>query len=237
MTRRDPDGSRVAADINVDQAAVLGADAVLDFAVAWVEALGAFYDTDSVRRLLGRDSEPAGRQAVHKRKGLLALRTGSGRMVYPALQFRGRTLAPELDRVLDALPEDRVSRWTVASWLAAAEADLGGEAPIDVLFDADPAGVDAVVRVTRAGRKTSAADAAEPPPAQIAELSRFPTRRASVSLPSCTESTSTGTRLPAPSIPPGISPRCRPGSADSTCRARTVPAKATRPPEFSSIST
>ena len=87
---------------------------------------------------------------MHKRKGLLALRTGSGRMVYPALQFLGRTLAPGLDRVLEALSEDRVSRWTVASWLVSAEADLGGEAPIDVLFDADPAGVDAVVRVARA---------------------------------------------------------------------------------------
>jgi hypothetical protein len=150
MTRRDPDGSRLAAAIDVDQAATLAADTVLDPGVAWVEALGAFYDTDAIRRLLGRDSGPVSRQAVHKRKGLLALTTGSGRTVYPAFQFRGRTLAPGLDRVLEALPEDRVSRWTVASWLVSPEADLGGEAPIDVLLDSDPAGVDAVVRVARA---------------------------------------------------------------------------------------
>ena len=150
LTRRDPDGSRLAGATDVGQAAVLAADTVLDPGVVWVDALGAFYDTDTVRRLLGRDGQPVSRQAVHKRKGLLALRTGSGRMVYPALQFRGRALAPGLDRVLEALPEDRVSRWTVASWLVSAEADLGGEAPIGVLFDADPAGVDAVVRVARA---------------------------------------------------------------------------------------
>ena len=90
------------------------------------------------------------RQAVHKRKGLLALTTGSGRVVYPAFQFRGRILAPGLARVLEELPGDRVSRWTVASWLVSPEADLGGEAPIEVLFDADPAGVDAVARVARA---------------------------------------------------------------------------------------
>ena len=52
--------------------------------------------------------------------------------------------------MLEALPEDRVSRWTVASWLVSPEADLGGEAPIDVLFDADPAGVEAVVHIARA---------------------------------------------------------------------------------------
>ena len=150
MTRRDPDGTRVAADLNVGQAAALAADTVLDPAVAWVEALGAFYDTDAVRRLLGRDGRPVSRQAVHKRKGLLVLTTGSGRVVYPALQFRGRTVAPGLARVLEALPEDRVSRWTVASWLVSPEADLGGEAPIEVLFDADPAGVEAVVRIARA---------------------------------------------------------------------------------------
>ena len=53
MTRRDPDGTRVAAAVDVDQAAALAADTVLDPGVAWVEALGAFYDTDAVRRLLG----------------------------------------------------------------------------------------------------------------------------------------------------------------------------------------
>ena len=87
---------------------------------------------------------------MHKRKGLPALTTSSGRVVYPAFQFRGRTLAPGLARVLEALPEDLVSRWTVASWLVSPETDLGGDAPIEVLFDADPAGVDAVARVARA---------------------------------------------------------------------------------------
>ena len=150
LTRRDPDGSRVTAATDLNQSAVLAADTVLDPSVVWVDALGAFYDTDGVRRLLARHGAPVSRQAVHKRKGLLALTTGSGRVVYPAFQFRGRTLAPGLARVLEALPAERVSPWTVASWLVSPEADLDGARPIEVLFDADPAGVDAVVRVARA---------------------------------------------------------------------------------------
>lgn len=147
LTRRDPDGSRLGEKTDLEQAATLAVDSVLNPSVLWVEHLGAFYDTDALRHLLARDGEPVSRQAVHKRKGLLALTTGSGRVVYPALQFRHRTPAPGLARVLEELPEDRVSRWTVASWLISPEADLDGERPIEVLFDADPAGVDAVIRV------------------------------------------------------------------------------------------
>ncbi len=148
LLRRDPDGSLSRA-IEIDQAAALAADTVLDPAVFWIERLGAFYDTEAVRSILARDGEPVSRQAVHKRKGLLALTTGNGRVVYPALQFRGRRPAPGLARVLDQLPEEHVSRWTVASWLVSPEADLEGERPIDVLFDEDPGGIDAVVQVAR----------------------------------------------------------------------------------------
>ena len=149
LLRRDPDGSRLKAATDVDQAAALAADTVLDPTAIWSEQLGAFYDTEAVRSLLARDGEPVSRQAVHKRKGLLALTTGNGRVVYPVLQFRGRQPAPGLAWVLEALPEGLVSRWTVASWLVSPERDLDGERPIDVLFDEDPAGIDAVVRVAR----------------------------------------------------------------------------------------
>lgn len=131
---RDPDGSRLGAATDVAQAAVLAADSVLDPGLVWVEHLGALYDTDGVRHLLGRDDEPVSRQAVHKRKGLLALTAGSGQVVYPAFQFHGRQLAPGLDRVLAALPGDLVSRWTVASWLVSPEPELDGETPIAALF-------------------------------------------------------------------------------------------------------
>jgi len=147
LLKRDPDGTRLGVFTDVDQAAALAADRVLDPSVLWMEHLGAFYDTDAVRSLLAREGDPVSRQAVHKRKGLLILTTGSGRVVYPVFQFRGRQLAPGLDRVLNELPEPLVSRWTVASWLVDPERDLGDERPIDVLFDEDQAGQDAVVRV------------------------------------------------------------------------------------------
>jgi hypothetical protein len=114
------------------------------------EQLGAFYDVAAVRSLLGRVGKPITRQDVDKRKGLLALTTGSGQVVYPAFQFRGRQLVDGLDQVLNELPEQLVSRWTLASWLVSPESDLGGERPIDVLFGQDPGGVDAVVRVAQA---------------------------------------------------------------------------------------
>lgn len=146
---RDPDGTRLGKSTDVNQAAALAAEQVLDSSLLWVEHLGAFYDTDAVRSLLARGGKPVSRQAVHKRKGLLTLTTGSGRVVYPAFQFRGRQLVHGLDRVLNELPEPLVSRWTLASWLISPERDLEGERPIDVLFDEDQAGLDVVVGVAR----------------------------------------------------------------------------------------
>lgn len=146
LCRRDPDGSRLALTADVGQVVARVADRVLDPAVVWQEGLGAFYDTDGVRQLLGRDDEPVSRQAVHKRKGLLALTTGSGQVVYPAFQFSGRTLAPGMDRVLEVLSADVVSRWTLASWLVSPDVELDGDRPIDVLFSGQPAAVDRVVQ-------------------------------------------------------------------------------------------
>lgn len=148
LQKRDPDGSRLN-DVDLQQAAALAAERVLDPSVLWVEQLGAFYDTEGVRALLARDGEPITRQAVHKRKGLLALTTGSGRVVYPAFQFQGRTLIGGLDEVLAALPDALVSRWTVASWLTSPEAALDGERPIDVLAHDGPAGRRLVVSVAK----------------------------------------------------------------------------------------
>jgi hypothetical protein len=122
---------------------------VLDTAPTWVEHLGAFYDTDGVQKLLSRHGTPISRQAVHKRRGLLALTTGSGQVVYPAFQFDGQRPVPGLALVLDALPESVVSRWTVASWLVSPEADVDGERPVDVLRDQGPEGQVAVLGAAR----------------------------------------------------------------------------------------
>ena len=150
LARRDPDGAMLGRVADVGLAAVVAADAALDSAHLWVEQLGAFYDTDGVRSLLGAPGTPVSRQAVHQRRGLLALRTRSGAVVYPALQFRGRTLIGGLAVVLDALPASLVSPWTVASWLTTPTVDLHGEAPIDVLAEGGPCGQGRVARLASA---------------------------------------------------------------------------------------
>ncbi len=130
---RDPDGSRFAAVDDPQLLAREAADRAVDAAQAWIEHLGPMYDVDGVRQLLGRSGTPVSRQAVSKRRGLLALATGSGRVVYPAFQFSGGSPVARLSHVLDVLPEHLVSRWTVASWLVSAEPELEDERPIDVL--------------------------------------------------------------------------------------------------------
>jgi hypothetical protein len=146
LSVRDPDGRRLS-ETDLKQAAALAAERILGPSLLWVKKLGAFYDTEGVRSLLAREGEPITRQAVSKRKGLLALTTGNGRVVYPAFQFDGRRLIDGLDRVLAALPEDLISRWTVASWLTSPEAALDGERPIDVLANDGAAGRDRAVQV------------------------------------------------------------------------------------------
>jgi len=146
---RDPDGSLVAAADDVTGVAHAALDRVLDSSRTWSEHLGPFYDAEGVAALLARDGRTISRQAVSKRKGLLALTTGSGRVVYPAGQFRGRVPVPGLDAVLHELPEGLVSRWTVASWLFSPEPELDGERPIDVLGDGGPESVAAVTAVAR----------------------------------------------------------------------------------------
>jgi hypothetical protein len=133
LRRRDPDGHTLRAAADPGALARQAATTVVDAAATWQEALGSFYDVETVRRLLGRGKRSVSRQAVSKRRDLLALRTGSGRVVYPAFQFRGSTPLAGLADVLAALPPALVSRWTVASWLVSTLPELDGERPIDVL--------------------------------------------------------------------------------------------------------
>jgi hypothetical protein len=108
-------------------------DQLMDSASLWQEHLGPLYDAERVREMLAQSGKPVSRQAVSKRRNLLALRTGSGRVVYPAFQFQGKAVVPGLEEVLAALPEGVVSRWTLASWLVSPDAELDGDRPIDVL--------------------------------------------------------------------------------------------------------
>ncbi len=146
LRRRDPDGTRLAAVGDLEALARAAVDVVLDPAVTWQEHLGPLYDTAGVRRLLGRDGRPVTKQAVSKRRDLLALTTSSGRKVFPAFQFAHRTPVDGLGEVLAALPEGLVSPWTVASWLVSPAADLAGRRPIDVLADGNRVAVAAAAR-------------------------------------------------------------------------------------------
>jgi hypothetical protein len=143
---RDPDGRLLTGVDNPELLARLIAEQTVDTARAWAEHLGPVYDVEGVRRLLGRAGAPVSRQAVSKRRGLLALTTGSGRVVYPAFQFRAGAPLAGLAPVLDAVPESVVSRWTLASWLVSPEPALEGERPVDVLAYGQ---VDAVVGAAR----------------------------------------------------------------------------------------
>lgn len=145
LATADPTGELIGRSDDLDQLAQAAAARVLDASAAWVEHLGEFYDGEVVRSLLSRDGAPVSRQAVHKRRGLLALTTGSGQVVYPAAQFDGRRPAPGLGAVLGALPETLVSRWTVASWLFSRDIELDGERPIDLLKNGGPEGAAAVL--------------------------------------------------------------------------------------------
>lgn len=145
LAQYDPTGAIVSRSDDLSAMARDAAQRVLETASTWVEHLGSFYDSEGVAKLLSRTGTPISRQAVHKRRGLLALTTGSGQVVYPAFQFDGRRLVPGLSAVLDQLPETVVSRWTVASWLVSPEAELDGARPIDVLRDQGTEGQAAVL--------------------------------------------------------------------------------------------
>jgi len=133
LVLRDPDGRQLLRIAEPEQVARDIAERILDTSRAWQEHLGPMYDVDGVRVVLAHGGRPISKQAVSKRKNLLALTTGSGRVVYPQFQFVGRTVVPGLADVLSAVPESLVSRWTLASWLVSAEPDLEGDRPIDVL--------------------------------------------------------------------------------------------------------
>ncbi len=106
----------------------------------WTDAIGPFYDTEGVMALLGGVSKQAVNDRVRRHR-LLALRTGSGRLVYPTAQFVDEQVVPGLGVVLDVLLPDDTEAWLVASWLTTADPDLGDRTPVSALRDGDLDGV------------------------------------------------------------------------------------------------
>jgi hypothetical protein len=107
--------------------------AVLPGPSPWNEALGPFYSTQQVSRLLGGVS----RQAIaerRERRTLLALRTADGVWVYPTFQFgANHRVLPGLADILQTLAASGVDDWTLAGWLRSPLASLSGSTPIDWL--------------------------------------------------------------------------------------------------------
>jgi len=157
LRRRDPDGAQLSRTDDPDELARAVAERIVDFSARWVEHLGPFYDSASVAALLARNGDPITKQAVSKRKGLLSLTTGSGQVVFPAFQFRDRRPVPGLAKVLSELPDQVVSRWTLASWLVSPDVGLDGARPIDVLHDGSDGDIAAVVTAARQWRVALAA--------------------------------------------------------------------------------
>lgn len=143
---RDPDGSMLA-DFTADaELLVRTVTARVLNAAVWETELGPVYDTDGVAQILGGEKAPVSRQAVSKRK-LLALRTGSGKVVYPAFQFDedGSVVSGVAD-VVKTLESTQLSPWTLASWFISPEPDLDGQTPIAALR---AGGKEAVLGVVR----------------------------------------------------------------------------------------
>lgn len=106
----------------------------------WSDTVGPFYSTEGVMQLLGGVSKQAVSDRVRRHR-LLALRTGSGRLVYPAAQFHDERVVDGLGDVLDVLVPDDTEAWMVASWLTTPDPALDDRTPLDALRDGDRADV------------------------------------------------------------------------------------------------
>lgn len=96
-------------------------------------AVGPFYSTTGVRRLLGGIT----RQAVEDRRrrgSLVALQTAEGTWVYPAFQFdeRNRPI-PAVVAAHRRLATGRIGAWTAAGALLGPQPDLGGRSIVEHL--------------------------------------------------------------------------------------------------------
>ena len=122
---KDPEGTLVAT-LNPAELAERLVDQ-LDTAPLWEKHLGPVYSVKTVKSILG-----ISKQAVQQRTGLLRMTTGDGTVVYPAFQFSGTAVLPGVQPIVRAARR-RVDDWTLASWFATANDDLGGMRPIDAI--------------------------------------------------------------------------------------------------------
>lgn len=123
-------------DTGVEEARAAGQRAALlvGTATSWREHLGTLLDVPQVMTLLGVTS----RQAVYDlvaRHRLLGLRRQGSRMAFPAFQFdpgSGRPY-PVLAELIEAFGSAGMDAYTVATWLATGQDELGGRTPVSLL--------------------------------------------------------------------------------------------------------
>ena len=98
---------------------------------AWAAQIGPALTQADVARLLGVSV-----QAVSKNRSLLRISNRDGRVVYPVVQFDGRSPLKGVAEVLAVL-DGPLLPLTVASWLTSSKTDLGGRTAIEALHDGD----------------------------------------------------------------------------------------------------
>jgi hypothetical protein len=119
--------------------------------LTWENHLGPLLEWRDVAAVLGTVSTRQGVNDLAKRRRLLALPTKSGKLLYPAFQFRGARAVAGLHELLEALDASGASPWTQASWFVTPQDELDGEAPAAYLASQP---VDD--RVLTAARRTAA---------------------------------------------------------------------------------
>ncbi len=101
--------------------------------ITWEEHLGPMYTWVEAAAALGTVATRQGINDLARRHRLLALPTSSGRVLYPAFQFRGARTIPGLAELLAELSATGASPWTQASWFVTPQEELHGETPVAYL--------------------------------------------------------------------------------------------------------
>ncbi len=113
----------------------------------WAAQVGPSLTQADAARLLGKSE-----QATSKDPRLLRVKTRSGRVAYPVVQFDGRTVLAGLGEVLAVL-DDVADPLTASAWLTGTQPSLSDRRPVDALRDGD---ADAVVALARRFARSAA---------------------------------------------------------------------------------
>ena len=114
---------------------------------AWAGQMGPCLTQADTARLLDKSE-----QATAKDARLLRVKTRSGRVVYPVVQFAGRSAVAGIQTVTEALTPV-VDPLTITAWLTNVQPSLDGRRPIDALRAGE---VDAVQALARRFATTAA---------------------------------------------------------------------------------